>query len=407
MINRKSAGESFLKEVSIDKASPIPLHLQIADNIKGIIVKNRIRAGYPLPYETWVAENFHINRNTVHRAYESLVAEGFLEEKKGKRGIFVAETANKKYIQPFPSVGILLNGTFYNYLKTSNQYMSEYLGGVVDRAAETQHSAMILNLPDINGNPERIDHWLEKTVSRLTGIVHLGQSFEESDSRYRKLLDYKNIPQVFVSGSSALSHISSVSGDLSSGAIALAELLKDNGHDRIAVFATYVTEKKEKYAFNYNSGFRGMKIAECFKKAGLNVENDFFIKCDETEENTRIGVKKLLSHRKHPEAFWCQNDIVALRVIKILREMGLRVPEDISVIGYDDIKEAAASTPPLTTIKNPTYTMGRYATDLLIELFENAEPGEARNVKVPTSLVIRGSVGPIKNNDLKDPEMEL
>ena len=103
---------------------------------------------------------------------------------------------------------------------------------------------------------------------------------------------------------------------------------------------------------------------------------------------------ELLSRADRPTAVFAGNDLSAIGTIEAAQEMGLDVPCDVSVIGFDDVPEAARTTPPLSTVRQPIQQMGSAAVEeLLIALMDGCTP-EATHVRLPTSLVIRGTTAP-------------
>ncbi|WP_105567812.1 LacI family DNA-binding transcriptional regulator [Microbacterium halophytorum] len=109
-------------------------------------------------------------------------------------------------------------------------------------------------------------------------------------------------------------------------------------------------------------------------------------------DESAAAVGRMLDSPERPTAIFAANDITALEAIRVATERGLRVPEDLSVIGFDDIPAASAAAPPLTTIRQPLVEMGRAAVDLLVRMIdENADP---EHVRMPTALVERGSTAP-------------
>ncbi|HVN55760.1 MAG TPA: LacI family DNA-binding transcriptional regulator [Anaerolineaceae bacterium] len=107
------------------------------------------------------------------------------------------------------------------------------------------------------------------------------------------------------------------------------------------------------------------------------------------------STQELLKHPNPPTAIFLANDIMAVGAIKAIHQAGLRVPEDISVAGFDDIPLASYSNPPLTTIRQPAYEKGAVATRLLIQLLEKQETPSSNILDV--ELVVRGSTGPVRN----------
>ena len=104
------------------------------------------------------------------------------------------------------------------------------------------------------------------------------------------------------------------------------------------------------------------------------------------------AVAALLRRRRRFTAVFASNDYSAFGAMEALREAGLRVPEDVSVVGFDDMPPAALARPPLTTVQQPVADMGQTAVRLLLD--ELAGHPVAQYVVLPTTLVIRGSTGP-------------
>lgn len=102
------------------------------------------------------------------------------------------------------------------------------------------------------------------------------------------------------------------------------------------------------------------------------------------------ATQALLALPNPPTAIFASNDHMAIAAVDALRERGLRVPEDVSVIGFDGIPQAATMHPPLTTVSQPLATMGRVATQMLLDQLN--DPGKPmRRVDLPTELIVRGS----------------
>ena len=109
-----------------------------------------------------------------------------------------------------------------------------------------------------------------------------------------------------------------------------------------------------------------------------------------SREESHAPAAELLSLPDRPTAIFAANDLSALGIIDVARQMDIEVPRDLSVVGFDDIPDSAQSTPPLTTVQQPLQRMGAEAVRLLLALLDCPEP-EARHVRLPVSLVRRGS----------------
>lgn len=113
---------------------------------------------------------------------------------------------------------------------------------------------------------------------------------------------------------------------------------------------------------------------------------------DFSAESGFWAVGSLLSETPRPSAIFVGNDTLAIGAMATLFERGLRVPEDVAVVGYDDIPTAAYTAPPLTTVKTNANTQGRVAGEMLIALLRNEAPLQ-RQVVIETELIIRRSCG--------------
>jgi len=119
-------------------------------------------------------------------------------------------------------------------------------------------------------------------------------------------------------------------------------------------------------------------------------------------EGGRSAVAGLLASGAEFDAVFAHNDLSAAGALKALGEAGLRVPQDVAVIGFDDIPLALHTNPPLSTVRQPMRGMGQAAARLLIAHFEGAALPEEPYI-VPTELVIRGSSQPPEHKLIADP----
>jgi LacI family transcriptional regulator len=117
---------------------------------------------------------------------------------------------------------------------------------------------------------------------------------------------------------------------------------------------------------------------------GLIAEGDF------TEAGGYRAMQQLLTRRL--DAVFVASDMMAIGAMRAMREAGVRVPEDVAVVGFDDLPQAARTEPPLTTVRQPTYRLGATTVDSLLDLIEcpNSSP---RRIVLPTELVVRASCG--------------
>lgn len=381
----------IMSELEIDKHSPEPLHLQLYNALKETIIKHRLEPGFAVPSERQLSTQFKINRNTVHRAYETLHNEGFLTSRPGSRGLYISDDAKDKYQPSFPCIGILLTCSFSDFVSKGNRLGMNYLSGVVDRANELNHSTMIVNLPPVGTSRADIQEWRNNLFSRLNGVIYFGDRCLDDDYAFESMVTYTPLPQVFVSGFSPHKNVSSVYADVRSGGMAAAELLRENGHRKVGIVIPNINYEK-KWGFLNASLNRKEEMIECFRHCGLQIRPEWLVHDCDDRNSINLALDRVMSRDDVPTAFWCHNDFTALHVLDYFNDRGIKVPDEISVVGFDDTEEAAKSHPPLTSIRAGTYTIGKNAVDMVIDLFENGRPGESRKLAVPTSLSCRGSI---------------
>jgi DNA-binding LacI/PurR family transcriptional regulator len=138
----------------------------------------------------------------------------------------------------------------------------------------------------------------------------------------------------------------------------------------------------------------GMDRLEGYQKAleesKLPFDTELVAECDFTESGGYYAAQKLLSAR--PDAIFASSDMMALGALRAIRESSLHVPEDIAVVGYDDLPPAIQSTPSLTTIRQPIHRMGVQLVETLLDIIDNG-PLPPRRVVFGTELIIRESCG--------------
>jgi LacI family transcriptional regulator len=126
------------------------------------------------------------------------------------------------------------------------------------------------------------------------------------------------------------------------------------------------------------------------RSRGIQVNNDLVSEGDYTETGGYMAAQRLIPHK--PDAIFASSDAMALGALRALRDAGLRVPEDVAVVGFDDMPFSSRTEPPLTTIRQPVYRMGVTAVEILLDLIDNPD-STPRRIVLPTELVIRTTCG--------------
>jgi DNA-binding LacI/PurR family transcriptional regulator len=180
------------------------------------------------------------------------------------------------------------------------------------------------------------------------------------------------------------SAVAAVHADDYGGALAAMGHLLDLGHRRIGVISSgpgaYALEER----------MRG--VAAALADAGLELDGALLAAGDLTIDSGERGAHELLGRPEPPTAIFALNDRMALGALRAARERGLSVPDDLSVVGFDDIFLSALLTPALTTIRQPGYQLGVAASAALFRLLNGAP--EVESTVLPTELVVRGTSAP-------------
>jgi LacI family transcriptional regulator len=221
-------------------------------------------------------------------------------------------------------------------------------------------------------------------TQRLDGVIYLSGTGLPSPA----LIDLaRQGSVVFVDERLPGLEIPFVNASNRSGARAVAAQVVDAGHRDLAIIEgpprLWTSEQRL-------AGYR-----EAIARGGLDPDAPQYVPGDYGEQSGYAAAMRLLGpgQGKRPTAILCSNDLMALGVFRCCRELGLRIPEDLSVTGFDDIPSAEFLDPPLTTVAQPARAMGTAAARLLLHAIGALDepPGQT---EFPTELRLRGSVGP-------------
>jgi DNA-binding LacI/PurR family transcriptional regulator len=175
--------------------------------------------------------------------------------------------------------------------------------------------------------------------------------------------------------------------DYTTGIRAAINHLAELGHSKISFLAG---PHKIHSAITRENDFR-----DAMEAAGLQIQKKWVIECDHTLKGGVAGFGRLQALASRPTAILCSNDMTAIGVLRAAYMGGLRVPQDLSVIGLDDIDFAEFTLPPLTTIRLSRADLARAAFEALRQQAEEAGSSKVqREFLVSTSLVLRGSTAP-------------
>jgi DNA-binding LacI/PurR family transcriptional regulator len=194
-----------------------------------------------------------------------------------------------------------------------------------------------------------------------------------------------SLPTVAVAGHKRVKGVTNIVLDHVRAATLALNHLADLGHERIAFM--------KGNPLSSDSKDRWKAICEVAQKIGLKIDPGLTVQIDIEDPTPQLGypfAKQLLARQKPFTALFAYNDISAIGAMRALQEQGLRVPQDVSVVGFDDIPSAAFNTPTLTTVRQPLARMGQVAAQTLLERIagKNDYPSE---IAIEPELVVRES----------------
>ncbi len=204
------------------------------------------------------------------------------------------------------------------------------------------------------------------------------------------LVQHGLLPTVTVSCPDPTGGATNIVLDHRRGAALALEHLHELGHRRIAVI--------KGQAFSSDTEPRWRAIAEAAERLGMMPEARAVTALEgdaPTHEPGYEATRRLLAGGARFSALFAFNDVSAIGAVRALREAGLGVPEDVSVVGVDDVQSAAFQNPPLTTVRQPLYAMGMLAAREIVRAIDG-EGGEATELVVEPELVVRGSTAGVK-----------
>ncbi|MBI3477532.1 MAG: LacI family DNA-binding transcriptional regulator [Acidobacteria bacterium] len=228
-------------------------------------------------------------------------------------------------------------------------------------------------------DPAMLRDYSQLLVERgVEGFVTVDTSFQEAPP----------VPTVSVAGHRAFPGVTNIILDQEKGIRVGLEHLYQLGHRKIAFM--------KGQPFSSDSADRWKAVCKVSQDLGLEMDPQLIVNLEIDDPSPQLGypyAKELLARKKPFTALFAYNDIAAIGAIRAIQEEGLRVPQDISVVGFDDIQWAAFNNPSLTTVRQPLVRMGQMAAETVIGMIEeNREP--IAEIAVEPTLVIRESTGP-------------
>lgn len=348
----------------------------LMEELKEDIVSGKIKEGDKLPSENELSAKYQISRHTVRQALSILQSEGFVEAEHG-RGTF----CSKRLPIRTGSKNIAVITTYLS------DYIFPRLIQGIDRILTANGYSIILKTTGNSRNNEAIclEDILSKDIEGLIIEPSKSQMYCKHENLYEEL-DRNQIPYVFIQGCFAqMEDKPHILMDDCKGGYMLTKHLIDSGHRYIAgVFKVDDHQGKERH-----KGY-----VKALQDAGILYDPDMVIwfHTEDRISKPTNTIARMVDRKIPMDSIVCYNDQIALEVIRTLKAKGLEVPDDISVVGYDNSLIAQDSRIRLTTIAHPQEKLGEMAAELLLEKMNGIGDEESKITRlIEPELIVRES----------------
>jgi DNA-binding LacI/PurR family transcriptional regulator len=320
-----------------------------------------------------IAKVAHVSHSTVSRA---LANSPLISEETKAR---IRRLANEMGYSP-SAIGRGLvtrrSGTIGVVVTTiADPFIAEVVQGIEETALSCQYNTILCNS---NSEPERELRTVRALREKRVDAIVVTSS--RLGSLYLPHLRDVGVPVVLVNNQGVGDYTHSVLIDDSAGGELAGKYLASLGHRRVAYIGGPIWARA--------SGIRLAGCRRALQAQDLDLPPEYVLVGNGRADGGQEAADELL-HRGLPvSAVFCYNDMTAVGVLSSLHRAGLRVPEDLSIIGYDDVAIAAYLYPPLTTIAQPRYALGKRAMEMALALIQGEE---VRDVVLPPALVERES----------------
>ena len=349
---------------------------KLMEDLKKKILEGQIKAGDKLPSENELSVLYQISRQTVRKALSLLQNEGYVLAEHG-RGTFCTVPAHHK-------------GNSKN-IAVITTYLSDYIfprviQGIDSVLTEEGYSIILKNT---RNSRSREASFLEEILSKdIDGVIiepSKSQIYCKHINLYEKLEEY-GIPYVFIQGCfSQLEKKPHVLMDDCQGGYLITKYLIETGHKHIVG----IFKSDDVQGQNRHKGY-----VKALQEFGIPYDPDkvIWFYTEDRVIHPYDSIRKMVSQNCFIDGIVCYNDQIAMKVIQALYDEGIKVPEQISVTGYDNSYMANSNGLRLTTILHPQEKLGEMAADLLLSIIQNgSDKNINKNILIEPELVIGNS----------------
>lgn len=373
-------------DILVSADSVISLHVQLHNQLRQLILSGRWANGTRIPSESQLAEHLKLSRTTVRLALQQAEIEGLIERIAG-RGTFVAYVSNKERVSRL--IAFVTSG-----FEAENQLL--LLNGIEN---EVRARGYQIIFSKAKNHQEEISVLKEVKEENVVGIL-LWPNPHSPRLRRQNAINYQQIqlPIVVMDRTVYGFECDCVTSDNFGGAQALMQHLVELGH-RDIVFLTHheidLLPVLERYrAYREVLEQAGLVPVDPWRigKPGTEIGAGYTLRVSLDAKSPELQHIKeyMLNAEPHPTAIFALNDYLAVLALRAMKQLNLRVPELVSIAGFDDTDLAMHLEVPLTTVAQDSFMIGKRAAQLLIDRIEGYS-GPVGREYIPTQLRIRSS----------------
>ncbi len=356
-------------------------HQKVSDYIERLILDGSVSPGEVLPGELELSRTLDVSRNTIRHAIAQLSKKYRIERTPGRGTVFLGDAEDTSSAR---AIGIINSSLMYTIYP-------ELIHGVEDGLYRGGYTMILANG---NYDPEKERESIRRMLNQgVAGLIvePMASAAVTPDNRFITDLNKTGVPIIttncMIEGLTA-SYITL--DDEQIGRMA-AEYLVTQGHSQIGCV----------YKRDNQAGILRLKgLRAGLEAAGLSLREEYT--CGYSQEDEPLvpgawGTRQIMEQStEQPTAIFYFNDQIAIQAYEALREDGLTIPEDISIIAVDNISEATHVSPGLTTFNHPKYLMGKIAAEMMLARLGPHNDSLVYGVTMKPELVVRGSVRSIR-----------
>ncbi len=356
------------------------LYTQLIAHLRERILDGRLPPGARLPTEMELARELQISRGTVRQALGALESEGLLDRTQ-RRGTFVRRAPEA--VAPAPQAAERRIGLVLSHV--GNQLTLDILIGVESAAKSRGYQVSFAY------SEERVEEQSRDIArlqaDRVAGMIIFPISdvtFDESIAQ----LHAGGMPLVLIDRYLPDLDTDYVVADNTGGGYRATEHLIILGHTRVGFVYGSLSGLRTTSVRDRHAGYR-----QAIETYGLHYDESLVYQMPWGHvPSGEAHYDAFVARPNRPVAIFAVNDDIALQLMRAAQRCGVRVPEDLALVGFDDLTVSAHLNPPLTTVSQPRMDIGLRAGNLLINRIEG-QGGPTKQIELPTSLIVRASCG--------------